>query len=145
MDRALPLTRRALLAAGGAGAVAIAAGGLVRSPSGMAARPLLPGTTGTRSMFVPLVGSEFVVRPENGRSVRTRLVQIANLTHAPRDDEDAFELLLHGSGSSRMEQTMARLEHPRLRTLPLLVTPAGTGARGQDYAVVINRHHPPQL
>jgi hypothetical protein len=143
MDRGLPVTRRTLLAAGGAGVVTLVGGGLVRGPGGLPA--VGPATVPVRSMFTPHVGSTFTLRGEDGRRVRTRLVSVDDLQRAARGDEDAFGLLLHAPEGERLDQTVARLEHPSIRTIPLLVSPAGTGARGQDYAIVVNRHSSPKL
>lgn len=133
------MTRRTLLAAGGAGAVTLVGGGLIRTSGATvrASAPVMP----VRSMFKPHVGSSFTLVAEDGRRVATRLVSIGDLRHGAREDENAFELLLHGSGDDRLEQAIARLEHRVARpTIPLLVSPAGTGARGQDYAIVVNSH-----
>lgn len=149
MDSALPLTRRSLLAAGGVGALTLAAGGLLTrgEPMRIASGGLLRPEVGpVRSAFTPHVGSAFTLRAEDGRRVRTQLVEVSDLLRGQPDDEDAFALLLHASAGERMPQTVAWLEHPRVKTsVPLLVSPAGTGRRGQDYSITVNRRHPPNV
>lgn len=143
MDRGLPLTRRGLLAAGGAGAVTLAAGGLLGALPGSPAT--LRSVQPVRSLFTPHVGTDVLLRAEGGRRVRTRLVAVEDLRHSARRDENAFGLLLHGDGPDTLEQTLVRMEHPSFRTVPLLVSPSGTGSRGQDYFVVVNRISPQRL
>jgi hypothetical protein len=143
MDRGLPLTRRSLLAAGGAGAALLTTGGLLRATGPQGER--LAESALVRSTFTPHVGSTFTLTGDDGRRIRARLDAVSDLRHGPAGSEGAFELLLHGSGSLRLDQTIATLHRPQLRTTGLLVSPAGTGRAGQDYSIVVNRPHSPRL
>lgn len=137
MDRGLPLTRRTLLAAGGAGAATLAAGGLLRAGSGgtasAAAQPLV------RSAFAPHVGSVFELADPGGATVRARLDAVEDLTSGRAGSEDQFHLLFHGPRAPLLPQSVAEVRHGRLGTSHLLVSPSGTGRRGQDYSVIVNR------
>jgi hypothetical protein len=131
------VTRRGLLAAGGA-ALAVAAVEAVprwalpgRGAAAAATAPL------RRSAFTPLVGTRFTVAGPDGRPVPLRLDEIGDLTHAA-DRERAFSLLLHGPREPRLEQGVHRLRHRALADADLLLVPAGTGRNGQDYAITIN-------
>jgi hypothetical protein len=93
-----------------------------------------------RSTFAPLVGRRFELRGTRGESVRAKLVEVRDLRGAPAADERAFALLFHGPRSPRLEQGLYELRHPSVARARLLVVPAGTGRRGQDYEVVINQH-----
>lgn len=150
MDRALPLTRRTLLAAGGVGALTLAGGGLLtrgEAPRVAAGGLIRTGVGPVRSAYTPHVGSTFTLRAEDGRRVRTRLVEIADLSHARRGDDNAFELILQAAAGEPLPEGVSRLEHPRVNTgMPLLVSPTGLPTpRGQDYSIIVNRSGPPQL
>lgn len=149
MDSALPLTRRTLLAAGGAGAATLLAGGLLArgpAPRATAASLLHPEAAPVRSIFTPHVGSAFTLRGEDGRSARTRLVEVSDLVRGRPGDEDSFALLFHAAAGESLGQAVVRLEHPVASLgIPLLVSPSGTGRRGQDYSVIVNRRYPTQL
>jgi hypothetical protein len=126
--------------------VTLAGGGLLRgtnaaAPAVSVANVPIP----VRSMFTPHVGSSFTLRAESGRAVSARLVAVQDLRQGRAGDEDAFGLLLHAARGDRLEQSVARIEHPMVQTLPLLVSPAGTGAAGQDYSIVVNRASSLQL
>ena len=75
-----------------------------------------------------------------------RLDKIEDLSWMPRgsaaDRENGFVLIFRGPSTPRLRQAVMRVAHPQLRTLDLLVSPAGTGRGGQDYAAVINRLAP---
>lgn len=137
------LTRRRLLVLGGTAVAtaAVYAGGLDRLVSAApAGSPLL------RSRFIPHVGERFRLAARGGRSVYARLDEIHDLSRtrglsAP-SSEDGFVLLFHGPRAPRLDQGVLRVRHRQLGTFDLLVSPAGTGRRGQDYAAVINRVQP---
>jgi hypothetical protein len=152
------ITRRGLLAAGGAAVVGLAltdaarltslAGGLrdVRVPAYLRA-----------SSFVPLVGDRFELTAANGWAA-VRLVAVNGLggarapvglagspaPSAPPVADDAFALTFHASGGARLEQDVMTLRHTQLGAFQLLVSPSGTGRHGQDYAAIINRARPPR-
>jgi hypothetical protein len=121
------ISRRRLLQLGAAGAVAVAAplaAGRARAGAG------IPVAL-RRSTYLPLVGERFTVAAGAG-SAALRLVEV-------RGRDDAFALLFHGSGRPRLEQAVRRIAHPAIGTAELLMVPAGTGRRGQDYEIVVNR------
>jgi hypothetical protein len=59
--------------------------------------------------------------------------------------EEVFALLFDGPSRPRLEQDVMSLRHPALGRFQLLVSPASTGRRGQDYSAAINRARPPAL
>lgn len=150
---AAPHTRRRLLAVGGAAALALAiepAVRLVERVSAPGPSPRARGSSFLRtSTFAPLLGERFTLRGDTGGRVPARLVEIRNLRRGAQRGtvrghaEEAFALRFHAPRSApRIGQGVHRLHHPALGTFSLLVTPSGTGRRGQDYEAVINRLHP---
>jgi hypothetical protein len=132
------VTRRGLLAAGGAALVVAAVEAVPRwALPGRAAAATAAAAPLARSAFAPLVGTRFTVAGADGRPVALRLDEIGDLAHAA-DRERAFSLLLHGPREPRLEQAVHRLRHPALADADLLLVLAGTGRHGQDYAVIIN-------
>jgi hypothetical protein len=105
------------------------------------ANPLL------RSRFVPHIGETFRLAVPGAGAVDVRLDEVLDLgwkrNRAVAGSEDGFTLLFRGPSQPRLGQDVMRVSHPRLGRLDLLVSPAGTGRRGQDYAAVINRLAPP--
>lgn len=99
-------------------------------------------STFKRSTYGPLLGQRFTLSGSGGPSIGTRLVEIRNLNLSagpPRAGEEAFALRFHGPRAPRLDQGMYVLRHPRFTSTALLVTPSGTGRRGQDYEVVVNQ------
>jgi hypothetical protein len=143
------ITRRGLLAAGGAAVVGLALAELSHV-SGVA------GVLGSRdagvpaylrrSSFVPLVGDRFVLQAADRRAV-VRLTAVDDLgviaaAGAHPGLDDAFALAFHGPPGMRLDQDVMTLSHASLGSFKLLVSPSGTGHHGQDYAAVINRAVP---
>jgi hypothetical protein len=96
-----------------------------------------------RSTWEPLVGKRFAVRGEDGVAIQAQLVEVRDLrgpAGSQADREGAFALLFHGPRSPRLEQGMYELRRPGVAGDRLLLTPSGTGRRGQDYEVVVNQH-----
>jgi hypothetical protein len=129
------LTRRHLLKVGGAAAALASFGGaahwlsLFNTHTNAALR---------RSTWEGLIGSRVTIQGDH--TVGVRLVDIADLPGAqPADREGVFSLLFHGGASDRLPQGVYRLSHPAIGRARMLLTPAGTGRAGQDYAVVVNR------
>jgi hypothetical protein len=95
-----------------------------------------------RSTYAPLVGRRFRIHGRGGAAVGATLVEIRDLRRAGDGlgAGEAFALLFHGPRSPRLEQGMYELRRPEVANpMPVLMTPSGTGRRGQDYEVVINR------
>lgn len=139
-------TRRCLLAAGGAAALAATVGDLRGVVSVLSEVPVPAHLR--RSSYLPLVGERFELIAAGRREVLARLVAVIDLGIGKRarrlaGAEDAFALLFHSSSRPRLEQAVMSLQHPALGRFQLLVTPAGTGRRGQDYSAAINRAQPP--
>jgi len=138
------LTRRRLLMLGGT-AIATAtacAGGLDRLVA-VADAATRVGNPLRRSRFVPHVGEHFRLSVPGGGAVHVKLDEIQDLSWTPKPSaagaEDGFVLVFHGPPAPRIAQGVVRVRHARLGSLDLLVSPAGTGRRGQDYAAVVNR------
>jgi len=141
-------TRRWLLAAGGAAALAATVGELRGVVSVLSEGPVPAHLR--RSTYLPLVGERFELIAAGGRFVLARLVAVMDLGIGKRarplaGGEDAFALLFHSPSHPRLEQDVMSLRHPALGRFQLLVTPASTGRRGQDYSAAINRAWPPAL
>jgi hypothetical protein len=143
------ITRRGLVAAAGAAVVGVALAetthlaGLARGLGDLGVPAYL-----RRSSFAPLVGDRFELLATDGRAV-ARLVGVDDLPAGGRigaqaGSDDAFALVFHASGATRLEQDVMTLTHPRLGRFALLVSPSGTGRHGQDYAATINRARPPR-
>jgi hypothetical protein len=142
------LTRRRLLAAGGAAALAATLGEL-RGVAPVLSEVTIPAYL-RRSSYLALVGERFELIAAGGRGVLARLVAVVDLGVGARvrplgGAEEAFALLFHSSSRPRLEQDVVSLRHPALGRFQLLVSPASTGRRGQDYSAVINRARPRAL
>jgi hypothetical protein len=95
-----------------------------------------------RSTYAPLVGRRFRIQGEGVTPLHATLVEIRDLRRSGDGlgAGDGFALLFHGPRSPRLEQGMYELRRREIAApMPLLMTPSGTGRRGQDYEVVINR------
>jgi hypothetical protein len=120
------LTRRSLLAGGGAAALAFAlpaAATAVRST-----RSHL-----RRSTYSGLVGQRFAVQ---GTSAAIALTAVSDLTAHQRGSEDAFALRFHAPAGVRLAD-VPTLRHARLGSFALFLTPGA----GQSYTAVVNRTH----
>lgn len=137
------LTRRRLLQGGGAAFAALAIGegiGFARRAVGV------PRGVGLRrSDYGPYVGRLFRLTSLDGRSLSIPLAAVEDV-HVPGQmagSEDAFVLVFHAPpGSPALGQAVMTVRHPRGWSQRLLVSPAGTGRRGLDYATVINSARP---
>ena len=142
------LTRRRLLMAGGAAALAAIVGELPGAVT--AVRGFVTPAHLLRSSYVPLIGAPFELTAPGRRRVVARLVSVSDLGIGRRmrplaGADDAFALLFHSSSGSRLEQAVMSIRNPVLGRFELLMSPASTGRRGQDYSAAINRAHPPRL
>jgi hypothetical protein len=115
-------------------------------PSSLAApaRTSIPAASPfVRSRFAAHLGESFRISAPGGPALRMRLDEIADLSWMPRGSaagrEDGFALIFRGPATPRLEQDVMHVSHPQLGALNLLMSPAGTGRGGQDYAAVINR------
>lgn len=142
------LTRRRLLAASGAAALAATVGelaGVVTALGELASPAYL-----RRSSYLPLVGERFELMAPGRHRVVARLVSVTDLGTGKRmrplvGAEDAFGLLFHSPGRARLEQDVMSVGHPAFGLFQLLVSPASTDRVGQDYSATINRAWPPAL
>ncbi|HWH11844.1 MAG TPA: hypothetical protein VG165_12005 [Solirubrobacteraceae bacterium] len=142
------ITRRGLLAAGGAAVVglALAEGSRLADLAGGFTSPAVPAYL-RRSTFSPLVGERFVLSAAGRRAV-VSLVAVDDLAAGGRTAsvagrDDAFALIFHAPAGARIDQDVMTVSHPGIGRFPLLVSPSGTGHHGQDYAAIINRAGPP--
>jgi hypothetical protein len=146
MDRSVPvadgITRRGLLASGATAAAALAVAGSVRVASSRASPPV--GVLALRrSTFAPLVGQRFRLRTTAGQTAPARLAAVRDYGDGRLFDrigsDLAFVLLFHTPpGATRLDQDVMTVEHDAIGSVGLLVSPAGTGRRGQDYTAVID-------
>lgn len=133
------LSRRRFVAVGG-GVLAAAAGvpALARSQAPGPRDPLV------RSTWTALLGTGFVL--PGGRVV---LDAVDDVLAAKRlgieDSPDAFSLTFHAAPGRVPDEGLYAFDHPSFGTVDLLLSPSGTGAAGQDFAVTINRLRPAQL
>jgi hypothetical protein len=157
------LTRRALLAAGGAAlaTVALADAGRIAavaarlaspgpSPSAAAGAGLATGGVPAhlrRSTFAGLVGDRFDLTAA-GRRVTSRLIAVDDLRRrggagapapAPAPREDAFALVFRSDSGTRLTDDTMTVSHAELGAFPLFISRSGAGRRGQEYAAVVNR------
>jgi hypothetical protein len=134
----------------GAAALAAAAVGsgveiLSRAGGGSGATRLAAGGFGLRrSDYTPHVGRRFKLVPENGPPVPARLVAVENFPGSwalpLAGSEDAFILLFHApAGAPRPAQATMTITGPGGSFGHLLLSPAGPGRAGLDYAAVVNR------
>lgn len=148
MDRAVPLalpsgveliTRRRMLEGAG---IVLAALTVRQGPSsGQAAIAGKPSAGLRRSDYRDFVGQSFrFTGPSARMSIPLAAIEDVAAPRSLAGSERAFILVFHAPhGSAGLGQSVMTVRHPRGFSQRLLVTPAGTGRRGQDYAVVINR------
>jgi hypothetical protein len=133
------ISRRLLLQGSGAAFAALLLGEGFNAVQAAATAPAAVGLR--RSDYMPFIGRRFGLAAPGGR-LSVPLVAVEDM-RAPRrlaGSQDAFTLVFHAPpGSVALGQAVMTVSHPRGFSQRLLVTPAGTGRRGQDYAVVINR------
>ncbi|MFZ0041988.1 MAG: hypothetical protein WAK93_11825 [Solirubrobacteraceae bacterium] len=136
----LPISRRALILAGGgalSGLMALrGAGFLERAVSA-------PGHLGLRrSDYAPYVGRGFRLSAGAAGALTAPLVAVHDVSGARglAGSEDAFILVFRAARGARdLGQAMMTVRHPRGWSRRLLVSPASPAHNGLDYAAVINR------
>jgi hypothetical protein len=144
-DRSRLVTRRRLLETGGAAFAALTLGEGVRLVQGARTAAGLRGLR--RSDYEPYIGHRFGLAVPGGGALSAPLVAVEDFPGQSMrylaGSQDAFILIFHAlPGSPRLGQAVMRVTHPRGWTQRLLLSPAGPGRRGLDYATVINRSHP---
>ncbi len=140
------MTRRRLLAAGGASVAALAFAeleGLLPVLGGGGPPPL------HRSVFAARVGERFRLRTSSGASADVRLARVEDYGNGTIPDavgsDAAFVLTFHAAPDvPQLEQDVMAVSHPRMRSYRLLLAPAGLGRAGQDYVAVIDTRTPPR-
>lgn len=131
-----PVTRRSLLASGGAAALALALPGVGEAAVRKARRVRRPSHL-RRSSYHSLVGQRFRVE---GSSTRLRLVAVKDLTRRQRGSENSFSLTFQAPRRARLlRNQVPTLHHPRLGSFQLLLSPGMASGSGQPYVAVINR------
>jgi hypothetical protein len=152
------LTRRGLLAAGGAALATVALADAARIAAVAAQLAGARAGTGTgaaldtgvpahlrRSTFTGLVGDRFELAAA-GRRVTGRLIAVDELgrgadpSAGPR--EDAFAVVFHSDGRARLRDDTMTVSHAALGAFPLFISRSGAGRDGQDYVAIINRVSP---
>lgn len=134
-----PMSRRALLQAGGtlAGALALGAGGSLLT----AGTDSLAGLR--RSDYLPYVGSTLHLQPPGHGPVPVRLEAVEDPTPSrPPGDREAEFLLVFRLAAWRapLGQDVMDVQHPAGYTRSLLVTPIGR--RGLALGAIVNRTSP---
>ena len=107
------------------------------------ARAVTRGGALRRSTFAAHVGEVFTLTTTAGASVRARLADVDDYGRgrvlARVGSDLSFVLVFHAARAApRLEQDVMAVRHPDLETFHLLVSPAGTGRKGQDYTAVID-------
>jgi hypothetical protein len=129
------LTRRRLLASGGAaGAAAFAA----LNPQFAWAETVIGRDPAylRRSTYAPLVGQDFTASWW-GRSARLTLADVGDLPGGLAGRDDAFSLFF--TGAPGIAGGSLTVTHPRVGRFPLFFGPVDARARVQDYEAVVNR------
>ena len=140
------LTRRTVLAAGGAGLVAVAVpervGQLLSSSAWASTAP----ADLTLERFAPDEGSRFDVRVSPGHKVPVTLIEAADRPGRRPDRRgpsgSAFTLLFGGSAPKAFGDGIYTLVHPSLGSISLFLVPVGRAVAGQRYEAVVNRRAP---
>ena len=139
MTEATTLTRRRLLAFGGAAAAtAMLPGGVARA----AGRPTAKASTNwlERGAFSSRVGQPFSMAREGGGTIALTLSKVSDLQGRTSKGKslagrnDSFMLTFKGAGSATAPQGIRSLSHKQLGSKSLFVVP-GAGA----YSVLVNR------
>jgi hypothetical protein len=133
------------LAVAGAGAVSADVRGALAAPlrSGVVqalTSPLRddgPPKPLARDRFTPLLG-QTVVLGSAARTVRARLVEVADLKGAPAGHPTQFSLILEAAARSGLPQGTHRVRAPGVDDLQLLVVPVDRGMRSQQYQITFN-------
>jgi hypothetical protein len=128
------LTRRGLLASGGAaGAAAFAA----LNPTVASAITAIGDDPSylRRSGYARLVGQDFAAGSW-GRSVTLTLAEVADLT-GRKGRDDAFSLVF--TGPPGLQSGIQQLSHPTLGSFRLMIAPVDPVSRSQDYQAIVDR------
>jgi hypothetical protein len=136
------LTRRGLVKAGAAVALAVGAGSTGEALGGIGhlaspgiGKPRDGAAFLQRATYEPLVGTSFRVLRPDGRKLRMTLIQVQPF---PSRGE-AFSLLFRARHPIGVEGHLYRIEHSALGSFELFVSPVGRGVKGIDLEAVINR------
>ncbi|MGH2876209.1 MAG: DUF6916 family protein [Solirubrobacteraceae bacterium] len=136
------MTRRTLLASGGAAMVALSLPAEAAAAAHRAHRRRHHRRHPShlrRSSYRPLVGDRFRVV---GSRVHLRLEAVQNLSAGPRGSEDAFALVFRAPRRApALRGQVPELHHPRLGSFRLLLSPGMESRHGRPYAAIINRTH----
>jgi hypothetical protein len=140
-ESALGITRRRLLAAGGAASV----GAIVALQPQLAKAAVAAGASDPaylrRASYVPLVGQGFRVSWWGGSATLT-LAGVADLSARElrgRDDAFALEFAAPASAPLQHETGPLSLSHPRLGGFDLFVAPVDAASGTQGYEAIVNR------
>jgi hypothetical protein len=149
------LTRRALIAAGGAALAAAALADASRI-AGLATQIASPGPRAAsapaagggpaqlrRSTFTGLIGDRFDLATANGR-VTGRLIAVesarsSRVRGSQATPEETFGLVFHAERGPRLPDGIMTVSHAGLGAFSLFVSRSSAGRRGQEYAAIINR------
>jgi hypothetical protein len=139
------LTRGRLLKTGAVAALLAGTGGAGRALAGGGRSDITdaPGigmpSGGAASLhlatYEPLVGTEFKLTRPDSRKLRMKLVAA---TKGPGPGE-SFSLLFRGRRTTGVDGGIYRLEHPRMGSFELFLSPVGRGVKGLNLEAVINR------
>lgn len=88
-----------------------------------------------RETYVPLVGSTFKLHRPGERTLRLKLVSATKLPSVG----ESFSLLFQGRRTAGVDSGIYRLEHPRMGSFELFVSPVGRDVNDLDLEAVIYR------
>ncbi len=90
--------------------------------------------------FHPLVGQEFKIQPETGRTVTLTLTEVKALpsNNRPHDvRQNPFSLLFQGPQHSCFQQGTYELAHRQFGRLPMLIVPIAANAGISTYETIV--------
>jgi uncharacterized protein DUF6916 len=134
------LTRRALLKAGGAAAIALSVPGsaLAKRRRRHKHKKRLQSHL-RRSSYHRLVGQRFTV---GGTSVKLQLVKVEDLNVHQRNNDNAFALIFEAPpGAPLLTDQVPDLYNPALGRFKFLLSRGFASPHGQPYVAIVNRLH----
>jgi hypothetical protein len=134
-----PLTRRALLKAGGTAGAALMLPGTAFARVRRHHRRRRMSSHLRRSSYHSIIGQRFGVR---GSAVKLKLISVQDLNTLQTRSENAFALVFRSPRAvPAFTQQISELYHPTIGWFQFLLTPGEASAQGHHYVAIINRLH----